>query len=130
MAARVCECGATIPPPKGRGRARMKCEDCSPRKIRPRRETVTAIREPSDEPPTLVAATLTKLRGCNRHESPEGILALQLAHDIGSGGHSAAGLASLSKAYRDALDAAVKGAPRAADAVDELMERRRRRVGA
>ena len=69
-----------------------------------------------------------RLEAADRLDSPEGSHVLHLATLFALGQHTAAGAASLSKELRAAMDAAMKDAPRAGDALDELHERRQRKA--
>ena len=78
----------------------------------------------------LVAATRKALDDAERVDTPLGAIALELAGILAEGGHTASGVAALSKELRGALSAALDGAPQAPDLVDELKARRERRRGA
>jgi hypothetical protein len=75
-------------------------------------------------------ATLSALTSANRVETPAGQLALRLAgrldEDTKDTGSS---LAALAKQHLAVLDEALKDAPRDADGVDELRQRRMQRLG-
>jgi hypothetical protein len=75
----------------------------------------------------LVAATVAKLRDAGQDESPEGLLVVELARQIMAGGHSAAGLASLSGAYLKALGWALRDVRPEADVIDVIFSGRHRR---
>lgn len=77
----------------------------------------------------LVETYRARLVEADRLDTPEGQHVMQLATTLATPGHTAAGLAALSKELRAALAEALKDAPRAADRLDELAERRRRKVG-
>jgi len=135
-----CACGRSFTPPPGPGRPRVKCEVCSPpgkrHKTEPRRPAAEVHQLPLAAPAAIpgprgvVAATQDALEAAGRAETPLGAIALQLARTIVEGGHTASGLAALSKELRNTMEEALAGAPRAADLVDELKERRARRRGA
>jgi hypothetical protein len=76
----------------------------------------------------LTAAYQRQLVDAARLDTPEGAHVMFLADLFAAGGHTAAGAASLSKELRAAMELALRGAPRKADFLDELDERRRRKV--
>jgi len=78
----------------------------------------------SDEVP-LVTTYRSQLERAERLDSPEGAHVLHLANLFANGQHTAAGAASLSKELRAAMEMAMRGAPKAADALDDLARRRR-----
>jgi hypothetical protein len=87
----------------------------------------TAATGPVSAASTPVAdATRAALEAVDRVSSPMGSSALLLAGLLDSGGYNAAGAAALAKAHRETLESALKGAPKANDAVDELLSRRLR----
>jgi hypothetical protein len=85
-----------------------------PADVDPERMTVTAVR--------------TALDAAERTLSPAGALALGLAGLIDEGGHTAAGVAALSRELRATLAEALAGAQSAADRLDELAARRSRKA--
>lgn len=86
-------------------------------------------REPDDFAKSgLVSATVKELARINRLASPLGQDAVMLAERMTRA--EGAALASLSKEYRAALEAATANAHAAADPVDELQSRRAQRLGA
>ncbi len=121
--ARQCRgCNGPIPPQKGPGHPREFCEDCRPSPPKaspsPPSPVVSEIRPGAQtENLTLAAASMAKLRAAAVLDAPQGVLVMQLARSIDQGGHSGASLASLSREYGRALDAAlaVGKAPTAAD---------------
>lgn len=131
---RTCaECGAAIPPQKGSARPRKFCVVCRPPRNRknPRVASLPASpSQPSDDPaePLLLKAYREQLEAVGREASPEGVHVLHLARLFAEGQHTASGAASLSKELRGALEVAMKGAPKVADVVDELEERRRQKA--
>lgn len=119
------QCGATIPPQQGSARPRKFCVKCRP----PRKGSNPRVVQLGDEPPLeelppLVASYRKQLETAERADTPEGLHVLHLAALFASGQHTAAGAASLSKELRAAMEFALRGAPRAADALDELSARR------
>lgn len=76
----------------------------------------------------MVRSYRDRLEAADRLDSPEGSQVMHLAELFACGKHTAAGAASLSKELRAAMDAAMQGAPREADKLDELAERRWRKV--
>jgi hypothetical protein len=88
--------------------------------------------ERSDEQPagSIISAYRDALRAADRLDTPEGwhVMALvHLMHSLQRSG-TTSGAAALSKELRDAMAGALKGAPRAADSVDQLQARRRARI--
>ena len=77
----------------------------------------------------MLAAYRRRLVEAERLDSPEGAHAMYLATLLAAGSHTAAGAASLSRELRAAMDVALQGAPVEADAVDEIAERRARKLG-
>jgi hypothetical protein len=131
----VCDCGRIIEQPK-RGRPRSKCLICKPPRKRPKPPPTSPVlptlippkpAEPSGRP-SLSSRTLVELAGAGRESSAAGVRALMLAEAVDAGGYNAQGMAALMKAHEQALSVAMEGAPRAADAVDELRRRRERRA--
>jgi hypothetical protein len=127
-------CGAVIPPQQGSARPRKYCEECRPPRNRknprvielPQREAPARTDEP-DLPP-LAEAYRKQLEQAERLETPEGAHVMHLAVLFASGQHTAAGAASLSRELRSAMETALRGAPKAEDALDELTARRRRKA--
>lgn len=74
--------------------------------------------------PSVVTATRRALDEVGRADSPAGAQALLLAHLLESGGYNAAGAAALARAHRDAVQEALRGAPKPGDRLDELLQRR------
>lgn len=121
---RKCACGNPLPQQLGAGRPRTKCDQCrSPTNA----EIVLVPRVPLVEP-ALVRLTRRDLEAAERLNTPRGALAMDLALVITAGGHTAAGLASLSKSYREALADALQGSRGATDAVSDLDTARRARI--
>lgn len=140
-----CKCGAEIQQP-ATGRRRLKCEECSPRRVRDRRvgalpavaAVPAAVRPPTapvrlpsagggaqpDGPGRVEAATLAELEAAERAGTSAGVEALHLARLLDAGGYTAQGAAALAKARREALAVALEGAKVAEDALDELRRRR------
>lgn len=76
----------------------------------------------------LVDAVRRELEAAQRLDSFLGQQALGLAARIGAGSDTGSAVAALSKELRAVMDAALADAPKAADALDELSERRRRKA--
>lgn len=76
----------------------------------------------------LVEAVRRELEAAQRLDSFLGQQALGLAARIEAGGDTGSAVAALSKELRAVMDAALADAPKAADALDELSERRRRKA--
>lgn len=140
MASRVChspDCDAVIPPQQGSARPRKYCVACRPPRNRKNPRVIdlpkqgpsaTAVPDLPDlgepETPPLVAMYRQQLETAERVASPEGAHVLHLANLFASGQHTAAGAAALSKELRAAMEMAMRGAPKAADALDDLARRR------
>jgi hypothetical protein len=132
---RTCaECGVSIPPQQGSARPRKYCVTCRPPRNRknprvidlPGRQESPADAEPDESP--LVVSYRTVLEKADRLSTPEGAHVMHLAALFASGQHTAAGAASLSRELRAAMESALVDAPRQADALDELAERRTRKA--
>lgn len=128
------DCGAEIPPQRGRARPRKYCETCRPSRGTPNPRVVkltrnVSVSEQGDDPASgaetgLVTAYGRQLAAADRLETPEGAHVMHLARLFAAGNHTASGAASLSRELRAALAEALKGAPAAADKLDELAARR------
>jgi hypothetical protein len=141
---RVCEtpdCGATIPPQQGSARPRKFCVTCRPPRNRknpriitlpdPMKPTVVPIIESSAEhQPSdgLERVYQEQLRAADRLNTPDGAHVMLLASLFANGQHTAAGAAALSRELRAAMEVALRGANRHADALDELSARRTRKA--
>jgi hypothetical protein len=128
---RICDtdgCDTVIPPQQGSARPRKYCETCRPPRNRPNPRVIklpTTAASDQSEPTGLVASYRQRLEEAERLNTPEGEHVLLLANLLAGSGHTAAGAASLSRELRAAMEEALKHAPRAADKLDELQERRR-----
>lgn len=132
------ECGAEIPPQQGPQRPRKFCKVCRPPRNRPNPRLIhlpdtpaaAPAREDDPEPvePAMVARYRQRLEAAGRLDTDEGQHVMHLATLLASGTHTASGAAALSKELWRARDEALRDAPRAADAVDELEERRNRKA--
>lgn len=83
---------------------------------------------PGSEIPAVAEAYRKQLEMAERLDTPEGAHVMLLAMLFANGQHTAAGAASLSRELRSAMETALRGAPKAADAVDELTARRRQKA--
>lgn len=137
MASRICatpSCATVIPPQQGSARPRKYCVDCRPPRNRknprvidlPKPAAVPDVSDPGE--PALVVTYRKQLGQVERLDSPEGAHVMHLANLFANGQHTAAGAASLSKELRAAMEMALKGAPKAADALDELAKRRHQKA--
>lgn len=72
----------------------------------------------------MLAETRAALERAGRLDSPEGALAVLQAGMLEDGGHTASGVAALSRQLLATMAAAVGDAPMAADGLDELARRR------
>jgi len=109
--ARTCrKCNGAIGVQSGPGRPRTLCVTCSPRKGQqpvsaPR---VTELRPGvAEQIPSLAEATERALRDAGRLTDAGSVVVLEIAKSIDGGGHSGASLASLSREFRAALEAAL-----------------------
>lgn len=76
-------------------------------------------------------ATVAELEAAGREASPLGLAAVVLARRLdNSSNESGAAIAALARQLRDTLGAAMAGAQKAADPLDELRERRDRKRSA
>lgn len=122
MALRSCEaCGRAFAP--NNGKQRFCSTTCRSRGHR--RATVVPIR---DEPETLVSATRVALAAGGREASPAGVSALLMAAKLDLGGDTGSAMAALAKQHLAALEEALKNVPQVGDRVDELRERRAKRL--
>lgn len=144
MASHICatsSCSAVIPPQQGSARPRKYCVECRPPRNRKNPRVIdlpkqgqpaAAVPDLPDrggpDEPALVASYRKQLEQVERLDSPEGAHVMHLANLFANGQHTAAGAASLSKELRAAMEMALKGAPKAADALDELSKRRRQKA--
>lgn len=141
MASHICatsSCSAVIPPQQGSARPRKYCVECRPPRNRKNPRVIdlpkpaAAVPDLPDrgEPdePAVVATYRKQLKRSERLDTPEGAHVMHLANLFANGQHTAAGAASLSKELRAAMEMALKGAPKAADALDELSKRRRQKA--
>jgi hypothetical protein len=113
------------------GRPRKACFECRPVRVRSEASPVAVV--PDGVEPArgeLEQATFAELAGRGRQETTAGVLALTIARSIDRGGHTGSQVAALAARLLDASAVAVKGAPKAADAVDELQAMRDRIKGA
>lgn len=137
---RVCEtpgCGAEIPPQQGSARPRKYCTTCRPSRNRtnPRVINLPTADKAASTPeqssglmPGLVAAYRKQLDDADRLGTPDGAHVMLLAGLLAAGDHTASGAASLSRELRAAMEVALRGAPRQADRLDELADRRHRKA--
>lgn len=130
MAERTCqECGAGIPPQQGSARPRKFCAVCRPPRNRPNPRVIT-LSTPKASPqaveaePPVVGSYRQQLDAADRLRTPEGAHVMLLAELFANGQHTAAGAAALSKELRAAMEVALRGAAKQADALDELGARR------
>lgn len=85
-----------------------------------------AAEQDATEPESrLVASYHKQLAEAERLDTPDGQHVMHLAELFALGKHTAAGAASLSRELRAAMEVALRGSKKTADAMDELAERRR-----
>lgn len=121
---RKCRCGRKIEY-SGRGKPREWCEECRPPRNRGSQVATLPVAAPVEG--ALTVATRSELEAVGRADSARGKAALAAAVAVDKGGMTAAGLAALLKAHREALDAALEGVRPVSDALDELAGRRAQR---
>lgn len=129
-----CEkCGGPIGRQRGSGAPRMFCEVCSPKRVRPDRvkSRVSSLTNGTTEgtrvspgATSVYAATKLELGDAGVVESVMGQCALILARHIDADQENGSGLASLVKAHREAMAAALQAAPRGDDALTRLRRQR------
>lgn len=78
--------------------------------------------------PALVAATRKELADAERENSTLGQIALRLAAQLAVAADTGSGTAALSKELRAVMTEALANAPKAADSLDELAQRRVRKA--
>ena len=125
----TCPCGNPIPPQQGRSRPRKYCTTCHPPKRTPKPAEVVALPERRPSSGSVTAATERELQEAGRDGTADGVVALHLAGLLDAGDYNAQGAAALSKAHREALAEALKGAVKKADVIDDIFARRDKRRG-
>lgn len=133
-ATRKCsQCGGKLPPPKGSGRPRTKCETCSPTRVRDikrraphRLAEVVTLEVPTelaktDDRVSLYATTHARLAKADLLEDPAGIAALILAEQLDLRSDSGASLAALARQHSLSLTEALSHAKVEADPVERLL---------
>lgn len=122
-------CGSPIPPQKGGGRPRTKCETCSPPrkrdlKRRAPHKLVVVDTEPEAEAPAagdVESTTRAKLEAAELLDDPSGMAAIALARRIDrSVLDTGAGVAALVREHRAALADAMTRGKVAADPLERL----------
>lgn len=130
MASSKCsQCGGKLPPPRGSGRPRTKCETCSPpraRDVRRRTPHKLAAVEPISAPApsvglSLYATTRAKLEAADLLDDPSGTAALILAEQLDLRSDSGASLAALARQHGASLADALSRAKVEADPVERLL---------
>lgn len=125
----VCDCGRTIEQP-ATGRRRRKCKVCSPpdrrNGERPPRAAVVALAAGVRERGPLEDAAYVELAAVGREASMRGLLYLGLCRQFEGGDLTGSQAVAMSARILEAQRAALEGAPRPGDAVDELQARRAR----
>ena len=126
-------CGSPIPPQKGGGRPRTKCETCSPPRTRDlsRRapHKLVVVEDPEPESPgdggvpagAVEATTRARLEKAELLDDPSAMVAVKLAQRIDRGTlDTGAGVAALVREHRAALADAMSRAKVAADPLERL----------
>lgn len=110
-------------------RAKYCGATCRGRAHQARRDTPEADHdEDAPQGPRLFDCALAELEKADRANSVAGVQALALARRIDSRSETGASVASLSKEFREVWDLAMADAVKVADPVDEVKERRERRL--
>jgi hypothetical protein len=125
---KVCEaCGK---PMEGTNPRKRFC-DSTCRGRGHRGSVVPVLTEPVDLVRDLPVSTATRsaLEAVDRTGTPAGAAALALAARIDANSDTGSALASMARELRAAMAEALAGATEQGDALDELSERRNRRVG-
>jgi hypothetical protein len=123
---RLClTCGEKIAV-QSTGQPRKHCAKCRPPRNRPRpvQETIPA------PPESLAAQIRADLESAGVVGTPAGLLAVSLATVVDEGGHTASGLAALSREIRQAVGDAKSSATTSATKISELREKRAARRAA
>lgn len=105
---------------------RAKSSNASKRAPRPAPAEVPPV--PLPVASGLVAAVRAELEAAERDATALGAQALALAARIDTGADTGSAIAALSKELRAVMDSALAGAAKAADKLDELSERRKRKA--
>jgi hypothetical protein len=123
MADRVCEgCGASFVARSGAKFCGATCRKRGSRRVKPGDAAPVAV--------DLLASVEADLSAGRRLETFLGQQAVTLARSMSSGLHTGSALAALSKELRAVMDEALKGASAVADPVDEVRDRRDRKLRA
>lgn len=123
MGERCRSCGKPLPAQSGRGRRRVMCPQCSPKRDR------SAPKRPKSKTPVVVdgltTATRAELEDAGKVGSSAGQAALLLAKQVEFGDESGSGLAALVRQHRESMAVAlVDVSTETADVLDELRARR------
>ena len=117
------QCGGPIPRQIGPGGRRKFCEACSPTRNRPdrkRRSPAPRVVTATNTGESVLEATRAELDAAKVTESVMGQCALILARHIDAGQVNGSGLASLVKAHRETMAAALAAAPAEEDPLSRL----------
>lgn len=113
------------------GSRRIHCETCRPPRTRspaPAEVVDLAPKRPRRQLGELEEQTLADLHAAGCAQTTEGALALYLARQLDTGGHTGSQTAALAARLMDAKTRAVAGAKPKDDFVDELRRRREARA--
>jgi len=117
------QCGGPIPRQIGPGGRRKFCEACSPTRNRPDRKrsnTAPRVVTATNTGESVLDATRAELDAAKVLDTVMGQCALILARHIDAGQVNGSGLASLVKAHRETMAAALAAAPAEEDPLSRL----------
>lgn len=133
--ARLCATCAVPLPVQEKGRPRKFCPACSLERDRARRRKpagvapVVSLPDPGDQPDgSVTVATRERLEAACRVDTWEGAAALAIARELD--GHQLTGSqrAALTREFRATMTEALRGVKGEPDAVDDLRDRREKRI--
>jgi len=107
------------------GSRRIWCEKCRPPVVKSAPVVQLDIGDQPARSPLEQSAFL-ELAAVGRQDTPRGLLYLGLCRQFEAGGHTGSQMAALSARILEAQRAALEGAPRPGDVVDDLQARRNR----
>lgn len=121
------QCGDPLPPNKGRGRPRTRCEACAPSPLKVVRSPKAA--EPDAQPAarvtgsglSLYAATRAKLEENGLLEDPSGVAAMILAEQLDLRDDTGSSLAALARTHAQLVAEAMTRRRSEADPVDRIL---------
>ena len=124
------KCGKELPPQVTQGRPRTKCEDCSPRRVRPDRAVAIRSIGPAVVTPDLqTVESATRIMLADVLDHPQAAIALRLARRLDAEQDSGTGMKALQQSHNAACEIALSSRKGASNALDELRRQRERRIG-